>query len=178
VKAGPHSHRVVPVTGRTLVVTNDFPPRVGGIESFVLAMVQRMDPAAVVVHTARQAGDAAFDADMAFPVIRDPSRITAADPVDHQALGGHRSGDGLRLRLIRSRGSAGDDGRGVEVEGRRPPHSGDHSRARGVVGQDAGTRTLLHRIGESNDVLTYLGEYTRSQSREPSRRRQPLGWCN
>jgi phosphatidylinositol alpha-1,6-mannosyltransferase len=26
-----------------------------------------------------------------------------------------------------------------------------------------GTRQLLHRIGETNDVLTYLGEYTRSQ---------------
>ena len=29
------------MAGRTLVVTNDFPPRVGGIESFVLAMVRR-----------------------------------------------------------------------------------------------------------------------------------------
>ena len=26
-----------------------------------------------------------------------------------------------------------------------------------------GTRRLLRRIGETNDVLTYLGEYTRSQ---------------
>ena len=28
-----------------------------------------------------------------------------------------------------------------------------------------GTRQLLHRIGETNDVLTYLGEYTRSADR-------------
>jgi phosphatidylinositol alpha-1,6-mannosyltransferase len=60
------------VTGRTLVVTNDFPPRVGGIESFVLAMVQRMPADEVVVHTARQAGDAAFDAQRGFPVVRHP----------------------------------------------------------------------------------------------------------
>ena len=50
------------ITERTLVVTNDFPPRTGGIESFVLAMVSRLEPGSVVVHTARQPGDAAFDA--------------------------------------------------------------------------------------------------------------------
>ena len=60
------------MSGRTLVVTNDFPPRVGGIESFVLAMVKRMPPESVVVHTGRQEGDAAFDAGLGFPVIRDP----------------------------------------------------------------------------------------------------------
>ncbi|MFB6889239.1 hypothetical protein ACFCX4_07995 [Kitasatospora sp. NPDC056327] len=32
---------------RTLVVTNDFPPRQGGIETFVHAMTKRFDPAAV-----------------------------------------------------------------------------------------------------------------------------------
>ncbi|MGH8940167.1 MAG: alpha-(1-2)-phosphatidylinositol mannosyltransferase, partial [Actinomycetes bacterium] len=65
---------------RTLVITNDFPPRVGGIESFVLAMAQRMPPDSVVVHTARQKGDAAFDAALGFPVIRDPSRLLVPTP--------------------------------------------------------------------------------------------------
>ena len=32
------------------------------------------------MHTARQEGDAAFDADLAFPVIRDPSRIMLPTP--------------------------------------------------------------------------------------------------
>ena len=68
------------MAGRTLVVTNDFPPRVGGIESFVLAMVQRMPAESVVVHTARQPGDAAFDAALPFPVVRDPARIMLPTP--------------------------------------------------------------------------------------------------
>ena len=83
---------------RTLVVTNDFPPRVGGIESFVLAMVRRMDPPTVVVHTARQPGDAAFDAGLAFPVVRDPSRIMLPTPAITAAVGRDRAGHGLRAR--------------------------------------------------------------------------------
>src|SRR5680860_545881 len=35
------------MSGRTLIVTNDFPPRTGGIESFVLAMAQRVRRAGV-----------------------------------------------------------------------------------------------------------------------------------
>ena len=61
--------------GRTLIVTNDFPPRTGGIESFVLAMAQRMPADRVVVHTARQPGDRTHDAALSFPVVRDPSPL-------------------------------------------------------------------------------------------------------
>ena len=83
------------MTGRTLVITNDFPPRVGGIESFVLAMVQRMDPDRVVVHTAHQDGDAEFDAGLPFPVVRDQARHHAADTRHHPTIRGDRPRDGL-----------------------------------------------------------------------------------
>jgi phosphatidyl-myo-inositol dimannoside synthase len=151
------------VTGRTLVVTNDFPPRVGGIESFVLAVVQRMDPDSVVVHTARQPGDAAFDASLAFPVIRDPSRIMlpttaitkrsvaiardmgcdsvwfgAAAPLGLMAASLKKEG-GVRRTVATTHGH--------EVWWARSP----------------GTRELLHRIGETNDVVTYVAEYTRGR---------------
>jgi len=65
---------------RTLIVTNDFPPRTGGIESFVLAMAQRMPADDVVVHTARQRGDRAFDSSLPFEVVRDPSRLMVPTP--------------------------------------------------------------------------------------------------
>jgi phosphatidylinositol alpha-1,6-mannosyltransferase len=151
------------MTGRTLVVTNDFPPRVGGIESFVFAMVQRMDPASLVVHTARQEGDAAFDAGLAFPVIRDPSRIMLPTPsitkrsvAIAQEMGcdsvwfGAAAPLGLMARALRAKAGVRRTvatTHGHEVWWAKTP----------------GTRRLLHRIGETNDVLTYLGEYTRSQ---------------
>ncbi len=69
-----------PRGGRTLVVTNDFPPRTGGIESFVLAVATRLPADEVVVHTARQPGDAAHDAALPFPVVRDPARLLVPTP--------------------------------------------------------------------------------------------------
>lgn len=55
---------------RTLWVTNDFPPRAGGIEAFVGELAGRLDPAGVRVLTARAPGGAAHDADLAYPVDR------------------------------------------------------------------------------------------------------------
>lgn len=55
---------------RTLWVTNDFPPRAGGIETFVGALTGLLDPAGVRVLTSRAAGGDAHDARLAFPVER------------------------------------------------------------------------------------------------------------
>jgi phosphatidylinositol alpha-1,6-mannosyltransferase len=53
----------------TLIVTNDFPPRVGGIESFVADVVELLD-ADVVVLTSRTPGSAVFDQMLDFEVVR------------------------------------------------------------------------------------------------------------
>jgi phosphatidylinositol alpha-1,6-mannosyltransferase len=51
---------------RHLLVTNDFPPKVGGIQSYLWELWQRLDPASYVVLTASSAdGAAAFDAEQA-----------------------------------------------------------------------------------------------------------------
>jgi phosphatidylinositol alpha-1,6-mannosyltransferase len=151
------------VAGRTLVVTNDFPPRVGGIESFVLAMVQRLPAESVVVHTARQHGDAAFDAGLPFPVIRDPSRLMVPTPAITSRsvriardMGcdsvwfGAAAPLGLMASTLRSRAGVRRTvatTHGHEVWWARTP----------------GARALLRRIGDTNDVLTYVASYTRDR---------------
>ena len=54
---------------RTLVVTNDFPPRIGGIESFVADLCTLLDDD-VVVLTSGPPGAAATDAGRPYPVLR------------------------------------------------------------------------------------------------------------
>ncbi len=50
----------------TLLVTNDFPPKVGGIQSYLWELWQRLDPSSTSVLTARSHPDhAAFDAEQA-----------------------------------------------------------------------------------------------------------------
>lgn len=55
---------------RTLVVTNDLPPKPGGIQTFVHEIVRRQDPASVVVLGPREHGSAAFDATAGYEIHR------------------------------------------------------------------------------------------------------------
>jgi phosphatidylinositol alpha-1,6-mannosyltransferase len=56
---------------RHLLVTNDFPPKVGGIQNYLWELWQRLDPASYVVLTASSdAGAAAFDAEQAARGVR------------------------------------------------------------------------------------------------------------
>ena len=57
---------------RTLVVTNDFPPRPGGIQQFVHQILERLPAQDLVVLTSRHDGDEAFDATLPYRVVRHP----------------------------------------------------------------------------------------------------------
>ncbi|GAA3486084.1 glycosyltransferase family 4 protein [Streptomyces cremeus] len=146
----------------TLIITNDFPPRQGGIETFVHAMATRVPGNDVVVYTSSEQGDAAYDVTLPFPVIRDPrhtllptARVTrravriarehgcdrvwfgAAAPLAAMAPALRRGG--IRRIVATTHGH--------EIWWARLP----------------GARQVLRRIGESVDVVTYLGDYTRAR---------------
>jgi phosphatidylinositol alpha-1,6-mannosyltransferase len=146
--------------GRILVVTNDFPPRTGGIESFVLAMAQRMPADQVVVHTARQRGDRLFDARMPFEVVRDPASVLVpSSGVARRAAEIARSRQCDRVWF----GAAAPLGLMAPVLRR----AGVERTVATTHGHEVWwssvpvARSLLHRIGEVNDVVTYLGEFCR-----------------
>ncbi|GHI45113.1 MULTISPECIES: glycosyltransferase family 4 protein [Streptomyces] len=144
----------------TLIVTNDFPPRQGGIETFVHAMATRVPGNDVVVYTSSEPGAAAYDATLPFPVIRDPSRMLLPTPrVTRQALriarehGCDRAWFGAAAPLAAMAPALRRGGlrrlvattHGHEIWWARTP----------------GARQVMRRIGENVDVVTYLGEYTR-----------------
>ncbi len=55
---------------RHLLVTNDFPPKVGGIQNYLWELWRRLPPQDVVVHTTPYEGADAFDAAQPFTVTR------------------------------------------------------------------------------------------------------------
>ena len=65
---------------RTLIVTNDFPPRQGGIQSFVHELALRLDPDQLTVYAPKWDGDAAFDAAQPFEVVRHPTSLMIGGP--------------------------------------------------------------------------------------------------
>src|SRR3954454_22197834 len=61
--------------GRTLLVTNDFPPRPGGIQQFLYNLAIRQPAGSLVVYASTWKGSAKFDAAAPFPVIREPTSV-------------------------------------------------------------------------------------------------------
>lgn len=151
------------MAGSTLIVTNDFGPRVGGIEAFVQAMAIRMaadDPKSVVVHTARQPGDQAFDAELPYRVVRDPSRLMVPTPAitrrcaeTAREYGCDRVwfGSAAPLALMTPALRRAGVRRAVATT-----HSAEEWWSRLPV-----TSGVMRRIGERVDTVTYLGEYSR-----------------
>jgi phosphatidylinositol alpha-1,6-mannosyltransferase len=58
---------------KTLLVTNDFPPKVGGIQSYLFELVSSLDPSWVRVLAPAYPGAAEFDARQPFEVFREPT---------------------------------------------------------------------------------------------------------
>jgi phosphatidylinositol alpha-1,6-mannosyltransferase len=146
---------------RTLVVTNDFPTRQGGIETFVAALVDRLPPDDVVVYTATMPNAAAYDATLPYPVVRD--RATTLLPTRRV---GQRTAGLLREHRLDTVLFGASAPLGLLATGLR------RAGARRLVGithghecwwaRVPGTRQALRRIGDATDCLTYLGPYTRS----------------
>lgn len=147
---------------RTLVVTNDFPPRRGGIETFVRQLCGTVPPEDVVVYTARMPGDAAYDAELPFTVVRDPSAMLLPTPAVgrrveevlrregcDRVVFGASAPLGLLARRLRLAGAThlAAITHGHEVWWARLPVS----------------RTLLRRIGDDVDVLTFVSGYCRDR---------------
>jgi phosphatidyl-myo-inositol dimannoside synthase len=143
---------------KVLIVTNDFPPRRGGIQSFVHALALRMPPGSVVVYAPRWEGAAEFDAQQPFPVIRHPTSLMLPVPsvarraarllAEHNCdtvLFGAAAPLGLLTPSLRRAGAR----RAVGIT---------HGHEAGWAALP-GARWLLRRIGDEVDVLTYLGEY-------------------
>ncbi|MBQ1065033.1 MULTISPECIES: glycosyltransferase family 4 protein [Micromonospora] len=148
---------------RTLLITNDFPPRPGGIQSFVHNLAVRQQPGSVVVYASSWRGAEKFDADQPFEVVRERTRVLLPTPlIARRAARLARSYDcdtvwfgaaaplGLLAAGLRRR------------SGIRRAVALTHGHEVGWAALP-GARSALRRIGRGVDVTTYLGEYTRTR---------------
>jgi phosphatidylinositol alpha-1,6-mannosyltransferase len=65
---------------RHLLVTNDFPPKIGGIQSYLWELWRRLPPDRFAVLTSPHRGAAAFDAQQAYPVERTREPVLLPQP--------------------------------------------------------------------------------------------------
>ena len=145
---------------RILCVTNDFPPRAGGIQAFVHGVLVRQPEGSVVVYAPSWKGAAEFDAEQPFPVVRHRTSLMLPEP----------------MVLRQAREVAKAEGCDRVVFGATAPLGllAPRLRSAGIVtavgithgheaawAQTPGSKQVLHRIGEGLDTVTYLGSYTR-----------------
>jgi len=145
---------------RTLIVTNDFPPRRGGIQSFVHALATRLPADMVTVYAPAWKGAAQFDARQPFPVIRHPTSLMLPVPaVSRRAVAIARE-HGCDAVLFGAAAPLGLITPALRRAGVTRAVALTHGHEAGWAALP-GARGLLRRIGDEVDVVTYLGEYFR-----------------
>lgn len=147
---------------RTLLVTNDFPPRPGGIQTYLQAFVSRLPADELVVYASRWKGSEEYDAAQDFEVVRHSTSLLLPTP---DALSRAR-------KLVRERdietvwfGAAAP----LALMSAPLKRAGALHTVASTHGHEVGwsmlpaSRSCLRLIGESTDVITYVSKYTRSR---------------
>ncbi|MEU5978607.1 glycosyltransferase family 4 protein [Streptomyces sp. NPDC047315] len=154
---------------KTLIVTNDFPPRPGGIQAFLHNMALRLEPDRLVVYASTwkrgpegAEATAAFDAEQPFTVVRDRTTMLLPTPRVTARATSLLTEHGCTSVWFGAAAPLGLMGPALRRAGARRLVATSHGHEAGWA-QLPGSRALLRRIGEGTDTITYLGEYTRSR---------------
>ena len=151
---------------RTLVITNDFPTRQGGIEAFVSALADRFPANEVVVHTASMPGAREYDATLPYPVVRDRRRILLPTArVRREVVATFKKYDCDRVVFGASAplallAPALREAGAQKIVG--VTHSAETWWARMPL-----ARGVIRRAGNYLDTMTYINEYCRSLISRP-----------
>jgi len=149
----------------TLLITNDFGPRAGGIESFVIGLLERMPKSQVVVYTSVQGDTKSYDADwfnsFGVKVIRDRSKILLPTPRVVRTLQSLIRQDGIENIWFGAAAPLGVSARWLKKAG-----------ASNVVALTHGHEVwwariwpfswAISEIAKQSNHLTYLGEFTKA----------------
>ena len=153
------------VSDKTLFVTNDFGPRAGGIETFIIGLIERLPKSSIIVYTSAQEQTRNYDAawlhDYGVEVIRDRSKILLPSPRVNRAVAKIVSQRAIKTVAFGAAAPLGWMSSTLRKAG-----------AQRIVALTHGHEVwwakvfpfslILRRIGITTDSLTYLGDFTRS----------------
>lgn len=152
---------------RVLLVTNDFPPTVGGIQSYLrdyCAELERRDPGRLTVFASTQDADAAaeYDASLPFDVVRWPRTVMLPTPptarrmaqiIAEREINTVWFGSSTPMALMGSAARRAGAGRIVAS-------THGHEVGWSMV---PGGRNVLRAIGRRTDCLTFVSRYARQR---------------
>lgn len=154
---------------RTLLVTNDFPPRPGGIQSYLHALATRLPAGSlsVLASTWPDAADAdgrcrRFDAAQPFAVHRLPTTVALPTPAVVRRVRQVARAEGATTVWFGAAAPLGLMAPALRRAGVERVLASTHGHEVGWS-MLPGARQALHRIGRDADVVTTVSRYTRSR---------------
>lgn len=156
---------VANVYKKILLVTNDFGPRTGGIETFLIGLLKRITGHKVIVFTCNQGDTTSYDKnwldDFGVTVIRDRSKILLPSWRVTNAAKKIVSDQKIEVVIFGAAAPLGLMGAALRKSGVKKIVALTH-------GHEVWWAKIfpfnlaINRIGRSSDHLTYLGEFTRN----------------
>jgi phosphatidylinositol alpha-1,6-mannosyltransferase len=150
---------------RILVVTNDFPPRVGGVNHYVAELMRRFPPGEVIVFASSWPGAEDVDATYPHPVIRWPSKSMYPTGAVRERVVDLIREERPDVVLFGAAAPLAWMGRTVERRTGVPYAAFTH----GVelwAGQVPVTRTLLGQVARNAVLLTAVSEWAARELRQ------------
>ncbi|HEY2762616.1 MAG TPA: glycosyltransferase family 4 protein [Pseudonocardiaceae bacterium] len=145
---------------RTLLVSNDFPPRAGGIQAYLYALALLLPPGELAVYAPGWPGSAAFDAQLPFPVVRHPGSLMLPTPSVLRRAAGLLPELGCRTVWFGAAAPLALLGPALRRAGAQRVVASSHGHEVGWSMLPPG-RSALRRIGRDADVITVVSRYTR-----------------
>ncbi len=152
------------VSKKILFVTNDFGPRAGGIETFIIGLIERLPHASTTVYTSAQSDTREYDeawlANYGVHVIRDKSTILLPTPRVTHAVARLVKTEQIEIVAFGAAAPLAFMASSLRRAGAKRIIALTH-------GHEVWWSTLfpfsliMRRIGTTTDALTYLGEFTR-----------------
>ena len=151
------------VSSPVLFVTNDFGPRAGGIETFVIGLIERRPFGQTIVYTSAQAGseeyDKAWKSDFGVTVIRDRAKILLPTPRVARNVARIIKESDIQVAAFGAAAPLGLLSTSMKRAGVQKTVALTHGHE--VWWAKVFPFNLaLRKIGTSVDSLTYLGEFT------------------
>jgi phosphatidylinositol alpha-1,6-mannosyltransferase len=153
-----------------LLVTNDFPPKLGGIQSYLWELWRRLDPGSFTVLTTPYDGAASWDAAQPFRVVRTPERVLLPTPGLARRIDALAADAGASLVVL-------DPALPVGLLGprlARPYGLVLHGSEVTVPGRLPGSRALLARVLRGASEVIAAGGYPAAEGERAAGRALPV----
>jgi phosphatidylinositol alpha-1,6-mannosyltransferase len=145
---------------KLLVVTNDFPPRAGGIQQYVHALASRLPADEVVVYAPAWKGAAAFDGAQPFQIARHRTSLMLPGPAVRSRAVEIAKAEGCDTAWFGAAAPLGLLAGPLRAAGVRRVVGSTHGHETGWA-MLPGARQALRVIGRHSDAITYVSDYTR-----------------